>query len=167
MWLFESLKFHLWFALCQGFPNGSDGKESTCNARDLGSIPGLGRSPGEGNGNPLQYSFLENPMDGRAWQAIIHGVSKSRTRLNDFTFTFHFHALEKKWQPTPVFLPGEAQGRESLVGCRLWGRTESDMTERLHYEPLISICFCPQRNMLLSLLQALAHAMSGNPRLKT
>ena len=46
-----------------------------------------------------------------------------------FTFTFHFHALEKKWQPTPVFLPGESQGRRGLVGCRLWGRTESDMTE--------------------------------------
>ena len=50
-----------------GFPGGSDGKESACNAGDLGSIPGSGRSPGEGNGNPLQYSFLENPMKGGAW----------------------------------------------------------------------------------------------------
>ena len=50
-----------------GFPSGSDGKESACNAVDLGSIPGSGRSPGEGNGNPLQYSYLENPMDGEAW----------------------------------------------------------------------------------------------------
>ena len=58
-----------------------------------------------------------------------HGVAKSRTRLSDFTFTFHLHALEKEWQPTPVFLPGESQGRGSLVGCRLWGRTESDTTE--------------------------------------
>ena len=49
--------------------------------------------------------------------------------LSDFTFTFHFHALERKWQPTPVFLPGESQGRGSLVGCRLWGRTELDTTE--------------------------------------
>ena len=55
--------------------------------------------------------------------------SLSRTRLSDFTFTFHFHALEKEWQPTPVFLPGESQGRGSLVGCRLWGLTELDMTE--------------------------------------
>ena len=51
---------------------------------------------GEGNGTPLQYSCLENPMDGGAWWAAVHGVEKSRTRLNDFTFTFHFHALEKE-----------------------------------------------------------------------
>ena len=51
--------------------------------------------PGEGNGNPLQHSCLENPMDGGAWWAAVHGVAKSRTRLSDFTFTFHFHALEK------------------------------------------------------------------------
>ena len=57
----------------------SDSKESTCSAGDLGSIPGSGRSPGEGNGNPLQYSCLENPMDGGAWRATVCGVSKSRT----------------------------------------------------------------------------------------
>ena len=51
---------------------------------------------GEGNGTPLQYSCLENPMDGGAWWAAVHGVAKSRTRLGDFTFTFHFHALEKE-----------------------------------------------------------------------
>ena len=56
---------------------GSDGKESTCQAGDPGLIPGLGRSPGEGNGNPLQYSYLENPMNRRAWQAIVHGVAES------------------------------------------------------------------------------------------
>ena len=55
-----------------------------------GIDPGLGRCPGEGNGNPLQYSCLENPMDGGAWRATVHGVAKSRTRLRDFTFTFHF-----------------------------------------------------------------------------
>ena len=53
-------------------------------------------SSGEGNGTPLQYSCLENPMDGGAWKAAVHGVARSRTRLSDFTFTFHFHALEKK-----------------------------------------------------------------------
>ena len=116
-------------------------------------------------------------MDGGAWWATVHGVTKGWTRLSDFTFTFHFHALEKamaphsstlawkipwmeelgrlqsmgwlrvghdwvtslslftfmhwrrKWQPTPVFLPGESQGQGSLVGCRLWSCTESDMTE--------------------------------------
>ena len=60
-------------------PYGSDGKESACNAGHLGLIPGLGRSPGEGNANPLQYSYLENPMDGGVWQATVHGVTKSRT----------------------------------------------------------------------------------------
>ena len=128
-------------------------------------------------GIPLQYSCLENSMDGGAWWAAVHGVAKSQKRLSDFTFTFHFHALEKemathssvlawripgmaapgrlesmgslrvghdwvtslsvftfmhwrrRWQPTPVFLPGESRGRGSLVGCHLWGRTESDTTE--------------------------------------
>ena len=61
------------------FPGGSDGKASACNAGDLGSITGLGRSPGEGNGNPLQYSCLENSMGGGAWWATVHGVTKSRT----------------------------------------------------------------------------------------
>ena len=61
---------------------------STCNAGDLDSIPGWGRSPGEGNDNPLQYSCLENPMDGGAWWAIVHGVAKSQTRLSDLLFTF-------------------------------------------------------------------------------
>ena len=178
---------------------------------------------GEGDGTRLQYSCLENPMDGGARWAAVHGVAQSQTGLSDFTFTFHFHALEKemathssvlawripgtgergglpsmgshrvghdwsdlavaaaeaiysmaphsstlawkipwteepgrlqsmgslrvgqdwatslplftlmhwrrKWQATPVFLPGESQGRGSLVGCRLWGHTESDTTE--------------------------------------
>ena len=71
-------------------------KASACNAGDPGSIPGSGRSLGEGNGNPLQYSCLENPMDGGAWWATVHAVAKSQTRLSDLTFTFHFHALEKE-----------------------------------------------------------------------
>ena len=70
-----------------GFPGGSEVKASAWNVGDLGLIPGLGRSPGEGNGNPLQYSCLENPMEGGAWWATVHGVAKSRTRLSDFTFT--------------------------------------------------------------------------------
>ena len=92
-------------------------------------LPCLSPSPkvcsGEGNGTPLQYSCLENPMDGGAWWAAVHGVAKSRTRLSNFTFT-HWR---RKWQPTPVFLPGESQRWGSLVGCCLWGRTESDTTE--------------------------------------
>ena len=62
-------------------------KASAYNAGDLGLIPGLGRSPGEGNGSPLQYCCLENPIDRGAWQAVVHGVAKNRTRLSDFTFT--------------------------------------------------------------------------------
>ena len=71
--------------LCVGFLGGSEVKPSACSARDLGSILGLGRSPGEENGNPLQYSCLENPMDEGAWWATVHGVRKSRTRLSDLT----------------------------------------------------------------------------------
>ena len=191
--------------------------------RFLGPIPGSGRSPGEGNGNPLQHSYLENSMDRGAWRATVYGVTKSWTQLNNFTFTiavlflliwtfivfsivnvpiyiptndlslalfiyfvskivlaiwgllcpisekamashsstlawkipwteepsrlqsmgslrvwhnwvtflslFTFMHWRRKWQPTPEFLPGESQGRESLVGCHIWGHTESDMTE--------------------------------------
>ena len=72
-------------------------KESACNAGDLlCSIPGLGRSPGESDGTPFQYSCLGNPMDRAAWKAAVHGVAEGWTRLSDFTFTFHFHALEKE-----------------------------------------------------------------------
>ena len=84
---------------------------------------------GEGNGNPLQYFCLENPMDGGAWWAAVHGVSKSWTRLSDFTFTFHFHALEKEMATHSSVLAWRIPGTGSLVGCRLWGRTESDTTE--------------------------------------
>ena len=72
---------HFCSLLCPslGFPGGSEVKVSARNAGDLGLIPGSGRSPGEGNGNPLQYSCLKNPMDGGAWWATVHGVGKSRT----------------------------------------------------------------------------------------
>ena len=72
----ENLVF---LSLLRGFPGGSDGNESACNVGDLVSIPGLGRSPGGGYGNPLQYSCLENPMNREAWQATVHGVTKSWT----------------------------------------------------------------------------------------
>ena len=74
--------------ICQslGFPGGSDGKESACNTGDLGSMPGLGRSPGKGDNSPLHYSCLENSMDRGAWQPIAHGVAKSWTQLNDSHF---------------------------------------------------------------------------------
>ena len=78
----SSLKYH------SGFPGGSEVKVSAYNVGDLGLTPGSGRSPGEGNGNPLQYSCLENPMDGGAWWTTVNGVAKRWTRLSDFTFTF-------------------------------------------------------------------------------
>ena len=80
------------------FPGGSDGKESACNAGDLGSIPGLERSPAEGNGNPLQYSCLESSMDTRAWWAAFCGVTKNTTE--QLIFSFLNKKLEGKLQPT-------------------------------------------------------------------
>ena len=71
-----------------GFPGGSDSKVSACNAGDPGSISGPGRSPGEGNGNPLQFSCLENAMDRGVWQAAVHGIAKSQTQLSNFISTF-------------------------------------------------------------------------------
>ena len=65
-----------------GFLGGSDGKENVCNAEDLGLFPGSGRCPGEGNGNPVQYSCLENPKDGGTWQAAVHGITEL-ARLRD------------------------------------------------------------------------------------
>ena len=64
-----------------------------------------------------------------AWEAAVHGVAKSRTRLSDFTFTFHFHALEEEMATHSSVLAWESQGQGSLMGCHLWGRTESDRTE--------------------------------------
>ena len=85
--------------------------------------------PGEGNGIPLQYSCLKNPMDRGAWKAAVHGAAEGRTRLSDFTFTFRFHALEKETATHSSVLAWRIPGTWSLVGCRLWGRTESDTTE--------------------------------------
>ena len=78
LFLMYSKMIQLYIQICMGFPGGS-GKESVCQAGDSGSIPESGRSPGEGNGNPLHYSCLDNPMDRGAWRATVHGVSKSRT----------------------------------------------------------------------------------------
>ena len=80
-------------------------------------------------GSPLQYSCLETPMDGGAWWAAVHGVAKSRTHWATSLSLFTFMHWRRKWQPTPVFLPEESQGRGSLVGCRLWGHTESHWSD--------------------------------------
>ena len=150
----------------QGFPGGSEVKASACNAGYLGSIPGSGRSPGEGNGNPLQYSSLENPMDGGACWATVHGVKKSRTQLSDFTFTFPGGSDGKaiclqcrrpgfylwvgnipwrsEWLPTLVFLPREFNGQRKLVGYSSCGCNESDSTNTLtfYYGCLIKLFIC-------------------------
>ena len=75
-----------------GAPGGSDNKESACIVGDLGSIPVPGRSSGEVNGNPLQYCCLGNPVDRGAWQATVHGITKSQTQLSNFHFHFHFYS---------------------------------------------------------------------------
>ena len=91
--VFHSFPWQSNYPLCiygphlQGCPGGSDGKAPVCNAGDPGSISGLGRSPGEGNGSPLQHSCLENPMDRGAWWATVHGVARSQTRLGASTYS--------------------------------------------------------------------------------
>ena len=103
-----------------GFPGGLEGKVSACNAGDPGLIPESGRSPGEGNGTPLQYSCLENPMDRGPWEAAIPESGRSPGEGNG--------------TPTPVLLPGKSHGRRGLGGCSPWGRKESDTTEQLHFD---------------------------------
>ena len=80
---------------------------------------------GEGNGNLLQYSCLENPMDGGAWQAAVHGVARSWTRLSDFTFTFHFHALEKEMATHSNILAWEIPWTEEPGGLQTMGSQKS------------------------------------------
>ena len=99
---------------------------------------------GEGNGDPLQYSCLESPMDGGDWLAAVHGVAEL-----DMTepLPFHFSLSctgEGNGNPIPVFLPGESQGRRSLVGCHLWGSAESDTTEATQQQQLVYYPRCRQ-----------------------
>ena len=116
--------FHIWYYTCFNaiLPN-----HHTLSRHYSSNI--IWASLGEGNGTPLQYSCLENPMDGGAWWAALHGVARSQTHWATSLSLFTFKHWRRKWQPTPVFLPGESQGRGSLLGCCLWGRTESDTTE--------------------------------------
>ena len=86
---------------------------------------------GEGDGTPLQYSCLENPMDGGAWYAAVHGVAKSRTQLSDFTFTFHFHALEKEMATHSSVLAWRIPWTGEPGGLPSMGCTESDTTSNL------------------------------------
>ena len=110
-------------------PCGSAGKESACNAGDLGSIPGLGRSPEEGKGNPLQYSGLENSMDRGAWQATVHVVTKSQIRLSDCPFKAKLGCVPSspmliiifilcKTESVPRAFPGGPAAKTQCFHCR-------------------------------------------------
>ena len=111
--------FFYW--LLMGVPSGSVVKNLPANPGDSGLIPGSGRSPGEVNGNPLQFSCLGNSMDRGAWRAAVHGVPKSRTRLSGFTFTFHFHALEKEMATHSSVLAWRIPGTEEPSGLPSMG----------------------------------------------
>ena len=140
-----------------GFPGGSDGKESTCSAGDLGSIPGLGRSPGKGCGIPFQYCYLENPQGQRrlagynpwgrneldtteqlstAQHSYGRGLpwwlsgkeSVCQCRRHEFHPWVKKILWRRKWQPTPVFLPRKSHGQRNLVSYSPCDRKELDMT---------------------------------------
>ena len=114
----------------QGFPGSSDGKASAYNAEDLGSIPMSGRSPGEGNGNPLQYSCLENPVDRGAWWAAAHRVTKSRARLSDFT---SLHLLTR-------LLRSLCAGQEATVRTRHGTTDWFHVGKRVRQGCILSLC---------------------------
>ena len=127
--------------LVHGLAPGPEGKASACNAGDPGSVPGSGRSPGEGNGSPLQSSCLENPMDGGAWWAAVHGVA--RTRLSDFTVTFHFHALEKETATHSSVLAWRIPGTGEPGGIPSMGSQSRTWLKRLSSSSSSSISMSP------------------------
>ena len=123
-------------------------KLPACNAGDPGSIPGWGRSPGEGNGSPLQYSCLENPMDRGAWWAVVHGVEKSWTQLSDFTFTFFTMDLE--YSPFPI-------GQHCCLFHRWWWLLFSRPVMSDSVTPWTAAC---QASLSLTISQSLPRFMS-------
>ena len=118
-------KIHGWRSLVGCSPWGREESDTTERLHFHFSLSCIG----EGNGTRLQYSCLENPMDGGAWWAAVHGIAKSWTRLSDFTFTFYFHALEKEMATHSSILAWRIPGTDEPNGLLSWGRTESDMTE--------------------------------------
>ena len=112
----KNVYIYMYIYIYMGFPGGSDGKESACNAGDRGLIPRLGRSPGKGNGNPFGYSCLENPMDRGAWRAIVHGLAKSWTQLSDYESESHA-VVSNSLQPHGLYSPWNSPGKNTGVGC--------------------------------------------------
>ena len=110
-----------------GFPGGSVGKESACNAEDLGLIPGLGRSPGEGNGNPLQYSCLENYKDRGAWRATFHRTTESNMTEVTFTFRVRTSSLGLHWQSQDGHSSGK---RPSSAGIMLPSSADNETARK-------------------------------------
>ena len=141
-----------------GFPGGSDSKASACNPGDPGSVPGLGRSPGEGNGNPLQYSCLENSTDWGTWQATVHGVTKSLIRLSDFT-SLHFIEMGIPEYLT-CLLRNLYVGQEAIVrtvyGTTDWFKIEKGVWQCCLLSPCLSKLYTEHimRNAGLEELQA-------------
>ena len=124
------------FSSTNDFPGGSDGKTSAYNAGDPGSIPGSGRSPGEGNGNPLQYSWPA-PKKGlkEIWASLVAQMVKRLPTVNPgFNPWVWKISWRRKRQPTLVLLPGKFQGQRSLVGYSGWDLKELHMTEQLHLD---------------------------------
>ena len=138
------------------FPGRSDGKASACKAGDLGSIPEPGRSPREGNGNPLQYPCLENSMDGGGWWATVHGIPKSRTRLSDFTGSWrpsgqcHIGRISSHSShhrlPSSVYLSCSTPVSVPPQESALLTPRECLRTERLHLWPSPLSLSPPQRS---------------------
>ena len=144
-----------WIYTYWGFPGSSDGKASAYNAGDPGSIPWSGRPPGEGNGNPLQCSCLENSMDRGAWGATVHGVAKRWTWLSDFTFTFtSIHMIKQhgivnvasvsvSWFWSCMVTQDARAGRNCVKG--IWGFSvlslQFPMNLNLFQDEKLKICF--------------------------
>ena len=124
IWCFQIYLPHLRTGFCMGFPGGIDSKVSACNTGDPGSISGFGRSPGEGNGNPLQYSCLENSLDRGAWPATVHGFAESQTPLRSFHFSLSYQPRRTPW--------GRLSCMQGGVGvARLWAALSWAWIERL------------------------------------
>ena len=150
-----------WGQTMVDFPGDSDGKVSAYDAGDPGSIPGSGRSPGKGNGNPFQYSCLEKPTDRGAWWAIVYGITKSRTQLSDFTFTLNYgggneddgYLLQKVpctaalRSPTPQQPPPtHASAGDSWTLTGKSGSVSCGVTARFSWFLVhTSFCLCPPR----------------------